>query len=96
MTLREGAAFAILAGKTDLRAFDAERTESKGFRHRPVEAFAGLDHLRAVFHEALDRAVRVETFRNGRQLATDFLEALHRHRGLAAALLVGIVGGTQT
>ncbi|MND53740.1 hypothetical protein D3C80_447860 [compost metagenome] len=95
MTLREGAAFAILTGKTNLVAIGNERTESKRFRHRPVDAFARLDHLRAVFHEALDRAVGAEAFRNGRQLLADFLQLLHRHAGLAATLLIGIVGGAQ-
>ncbi|QTK80393.1 hypothetical protein AT6N2_C2847 [Agrobacterium tumefaciens] len=95
VTLREGAAFAILTGKADLVALHDERTEGQCFRHRPVDAFAGLDHLRAVFHEALDRAVGVEAFRNGRQLLADFLQLLHRHAGLAATLLIGIVGGAQ-
>ena len=95
VALREGAAFAILAGQADLVAFDAERAEGQRFGHRPVDAFAGRDHVGAVFHEALDRAVRVEARRDFRELAADILQRLHRHGGLAAALLVGIVGRAQ-
>ncbi|EGE56100.1 hypothetical protein RHECNPAF_750063 [Rhizobium etli CNPAF512] len=95
VALRESAAFAILSGQTDLVAFDDERSERKRFRHRPVEAFAALDHVGAVFHETLDRAMGVEACRDLGELAADLLQRLHRHGGLAAALFVLIVGRAQ-
>src|SRR5262249_60464665 len=64
MALREGAALAVLAGQPDPRAVEEKRTERQGLRGRPVDGFAGFDHLAAGFEETLDGAGPVETLRH--------------------------------
>ena len=96
MTLAERAALDILAGQAHRMAFRDQRTERQGFRRRPIETFAGLDHLGAVILETLDGPVNIEASRNFGKLLADFLERLYRQSGLAAALFIGIVGRPQT
>ncbi len=95
MPLAEGAALHILAGKPDLGAFRDQRPEGQRLGKRPVDTLAGLDHLGAVVHEPLDGAVRLEALRHFRQLFAYLAQLLERHRRLAAALLILIVGSTQ-
>ena len=95
VALREGAALEILAGQADRVAVEQDRAEGQRLGRRPVDALARLDHLAARFEEARDRLVRLETGRHLGQLAADLLQRLDRHGGLAAALLVLVVGGAQ-
>ena len=62
VTLREGAALAVLAGEPHRIAVEEERAERERLRGRPVDAGAGLDRLAAVVEEALDGAVDVKSF----------------------------------
>src|SRR5690606_27688389 len=95
VALREGAALGILAGKADRVALEQDRAEGQRLGRRPVDALAGRDRLAAVLEEAADGAVDLEVRRNLGQLLADLLQRLQRHGGLAAALLVLVVGGAQ-
>jgi hypothetical protein len=69
MALREGAALAILTGKTDAMPSSQQRAEGQRLGGRPVDAGAGVDHLAAVVEEALDGRWTLEAFRHGGDLA---------------------------
>src|SRR5690606_16390057 len=84
VSLGEGPAFRILAGKPYRIALEQDRAEGESLGGRPVDALAGLDHLLAVVEEPADGAVDLKVLRHFGELAADFLERLDRHGGLAA------------
>ena len=78
-------------------AFVNQRTERKRFSGGPINTFAGLDRLATILHEALDRAMHVEAFRNRAQAASEFFHHVGRQAGLAAARIVRHrISGAQT
>ena len=60
MALAEGAALGILARQADIEAVVQQGAEGQRFAGRPVEAFAGLEHLGLGFQLARDGLVQVE------------------------------------
>jgi len=62
VTLREGAALAVLADRRTGNLVE-QRREGQVLAHRPVDAGARLHHLAAALQQALDRLVSVEVLR---------------------------------
>ena len=96
VALREGAALEILAGQADRVAVEQEAPKASASAVAQSSPSPDLDHAwRRFSMKRLDRPVRVEILRHFGQLLADFLQRLHRNGGLAAALLICIVGGAQ-
>ena len=93
VALREGAAFAILAGQPHRVAFLEQRAEGQGFAGRPVDAFAGFDRLGAVVEETLNRLVHGKAVRRRCYFLADIAQRLERDAGVAAARIVDLARG---
>ena len=64
MSLREGAALAVLPGEPHRVALQQQRAERKRLAGRPVDALANLDRLVTILQETLDGTMGMEALRN--------------------------------
>src|SRR4030088_2177411 len=90
MTLKVGIAWGVIGRKSFRMPFDHQRAKCQRLGRRPIDALAGLDRLAAVFQEALDGSVGVESLRYVRDLLPDLFEHLERRAGMATARVVGV------
>src|SRR4029079_15817234 len=86
VTLREGAARAVLTRDAHRRALDEQGPPGQGLGRGPVDALARLDHLAPVLELAEDLAVGVESIGNAGQRQPHLPRGPRRHRGLAATV----------
>ena len=87
MTLAEGAAAGVLALEADVIAFIEQRAEGQRLGSCPIDAFAGLEHLRLLLEKALHRLVRAEGRGNGCQRCAHALQPVHRDGGVSTTLV---------
>ena len=89
MALRERAALAVLAGKTNRKAIVQERTEGERLGGGPVDPLAARDRRAAVLEEAQNRLMDVEAFRRCGDALADQPQTIEIDARLAAAIVVG-------
>ena len=77
--LAESATAAILAGKPNLCRFDQQRPNGQRLAGRPIEPFAGFEHLLFGRELANDLAVRYEVLRQLGQRGPDLSQHVHVH-----------------
>src|SRR6185437_1110248 len=82
VALAEGAPAAVLARKTHAAGFGDETSERERFGGRPVAPFAAVEHRLFRIEDALQRAVDVEAFGNGRQNLAETLQLFFADGGL--------------
>ncbi len=95
VTLREGAALAILTGQTHRCAFAHQGAECEGFTGCPVDAFAGFEHLGLGLELAQDFLVDVIVAGRGRKCPANFLQQVVFHTGLTGPVRIFAVRGGE-
>src|SRR3546814_15051279 len=89
MALAEGAPRGVLAGQPDRRRLAQQRAEGERFRRRPVDAFAGIDHLSLGLELTDDLGIDMDVRRHLGNRVADFLEEVEFDRRAAAPIVAG-------